>query len=165
MLDTVLYKEERCLAFYFLFSGVIMQIFYLGGDVSKGYADFVLIDQDRKVIEPCFRLDDNANGHKALGATLRKIITKNPDAEIRFGVESTGGYENNWLHSVYTLSKSIPVRSARINPCGIKKFMDADLKRTINDEVSAECIARYMIAHPDKLLFDQEDQFYSLRRQ
>lgn len=142
-----------------------MRIFYLGGDVSKGYADFVMIDQERCVVEPCFRLDDNTKGHGVLETMLRKTITKYPDAEIRFGVESTGGYENNWLHSVYTLGKSISVRSARINPCGIKKFMDADLKRTINDEVSAECIARYMIAHPDKLLFDQEDQFYSLRRQ
>ncbi len=142
-----------------------MKTFYLGGDVSKGYADFVLIDQDRIQTEPCFRLDDNAKGHTALETLMRKVVMQNPDAQIRLGVESTGGYESNWLKTAYNLSKSLPISSARINPCGIKKFMDADLIRTINDEVSARYIAQYMIAHPDKVHYDQDDQFYSLRRQ
>ena len=142
-----------------------MKALYLGVDVSKGYADFFLVDQEKEVIEPCFRLDDNPEGHSILESFIREILKKYPNSELFFGVESTGGYENNWLSCVYNLSNSLPIHSARINPCGIKKYMDAELMRTINDEISAQYIAQYMIVHPDKILYDQQDPFYNLKRE
>jgi len=32
--------------------------YYLGGDVSKGYCDFVILDKNKKIIEEGFQLDD-----------------------------------------------------------------------------------------------------------
>ena len=31
--------------------------YYLGGDVSKGYCDFVILDKNKKIIEEGFQLD------------------------------------------------------------------------------------------------------------
>ncbi|HYA13432.1 MAG TPA: hypothetical protein VEF33_03735 [Syntrophales bacterium] len=35
-----------------------MQNYYLGSDVSKGYADFVILDAHKQIVEPNFQLDD-----------------------------------------------------------------------------------------------------------
>ena len=45
---------------------------YLGIDVSKGYADFVLVDTNQELIEPLFQLDDTPKGHDKLGVILVK---------------------------------------------------------------------------------------------
>jgi transposase len=138
---------------------------YVGGDVSKGYADFIILDARREVIESNFRLDDTASGHAALKKLFASYYTANPGVVICVGVESTGGLENNWLAALQSMSSALPVKCARINPCPIKKYLDAELKRTRTDEVSAWGIASFMITHPDKVLFDQDDPFYSSRRQ
>ena len=43
---------------------------FLGIDVSKGYADFVLLDQKKRVIEEGFQLADDVGGRRQ----LRKLI-------------------------------------------------------------------------------------------
>ena len=41
----------------------------------------------------------------------------------------------------------------------------ADLKRVIIDKVSAQSIAEYLVAHPDKVIYQQQDYWGSLRKQ
>jgi transposase len=142
-----------------------MSSFYLGGDVSKGYADFIILDADRQVVEQPFRLDDTASGHHALETVLRKLCAGNPAAQVFAGVESTGGLENNWLKFFNRLSTDLPLKSTRLNPTGVKHFMKAEMVRTVSDEVSAEAIAGYLISHPQKVLYDQDDAYYTARRQ
>ena len=36
---------------------------FLGVDVSKGYADFTLLDPDKNQLEKVFQLDDTRKGH------------------------------------------------------------------------------------------------------
>ena len=43
-----------------------MKSFYLGIDVSKGYADFVIINQQKKTVVENFQLDDTFDGHSRL---------------------------------------------------------------------------------------------------
>jgi transposase len=142
-----------------------MPRFYLGCDVSKGYADFVILGSDQAVVEPPFRLDDTASGHRALESVVRALCTRVPSAQIFAGVESTGGLENNWLKHFGRLGVSLPLKSARLNPMPVKNHMKAEQRRTVSDEVSAEAIARFLIAHPHKVLYDQDDAFYPARRQ
>ena len=40
--------------------------FYLGIDVSKGYADFTILNANKDVIENNFQLDDTFEGHNQL---------------------------------------------------------------------------------------------------
>ena len=48
---------------------------YLGIDVSKGYADFTLLNEQKKELETVFQLDDTRLGHDALKELLQKFIT------------------------------------------------------------------------------------------
>ncbi len=69
--------------------------YYVAGDVSKGYCDFVILDQDKQIVEPNFQLDDTPGGHRQLLRVLMEVRKSNPLAPIYVGMESTGGYENN----------------------------------------------------------------------
>jgi len=64
---------------------------YLGIDVSKGYADFLLLDEDKQVLEQPFQLDDNKPGREKLGELINQWFD-NGLKELFCGVESTGGY-------------------------------------------------------------------------
>lgn len=123
---------------------------YLGIDVSKGYADFVLIDSHEKVVEKNFRLIDNSQGRKKLLQLIEDWkqlgLTK-----LYCGVESTGGYENNWHSLLKGLQPQGVVYAARLNPKAVKAVSDAVLRRTITDAVSAENIALYLAKFPKKV--------------
>lgn len=142
-----------------------MEQFYLGADVSKGYSDFILVDQHKQPIEENFQLDDTAAGHVQLYDQLTHFFDQHPDAEILAAVESTGGYENNWYNALLKFQGSLNIKTARLNPEGVYCNNKADLKRTITDKVSARSIAEYQIAHPEKIVYQQEDYWAPLRKQ
>lgn len=143
-----------------------MNNFYVGGDVSKGYCDFVIINEDKDIIEPNFQLDDNFNGHKELEKVLNDFFTRYPDAVIYAGVESTGGYENNWFNLLKKLAEQgMKIFVARANPKGTNHNSQAELNRTITDKVSAQNIAEYLINHKKKINYDKTDLFFSVRKQ
>src|ERR1700740_1283646 len=98
---------------------------YLGSDVSKGYADFILLNQQKTVLEKVFQLDDTRAGHDSLEKTLKKLIKDHQISMLYCAVESTGGFENNWYSSLIRLSKTMPLKIARLNPSGVKKNADA----------------------------------------
>ena len=80
-------------------------------------------------------------------------------------VESTGGYENNWYRSLQEFGQSLNICVARLNPLGVMHNSKADLKRNTTDKTSARSIAEYLIAHPEKVPYQQHDQWASLRKQ
>jgi hypothetical protein len=43
---------------------------YLGIDVSKGYADFLLLSNESKILEEGFQLQDNKEGRQKLKALI-----------------------------------------------------------------------------------------------
>lgn len=143
-----------------------MNNFYLGGDVSKGYSDFVIINEDKDIIEPNLQLDDNFNGHNELERILNDFFIQNPNAVIYAGVESTGGYENNWFNLFKKLSaRGIKISVARVNPKGTNHNSQAELNRITTDKVSAKNIAEYLINHKKKINYDKTDLFFPVRKQ
>jgi transposase len=147
-----------------------MSNFYLGGDVSKGYCDFVIINEDKEVIEENFQLDDNITGHKELEKVLKDFFKQNPTSVIYAGVESTGGYENNWYTMLKNLSLAVSamgmkISVARVNPIGTSHNSQAGLNRIITDKLSAQNIAEYLINHRKKIIYDKTDLFFSVRKQ
>jgi transposase len=145
--------------------GCIMQIFYLGIDVSKGYADFIVLNNQKEIVVENFQLDDTFEGHCFLYEFLMNFLNKNKEAIIYAAVESTGGYENNWYNSLLTYQGSLNIQTARLNPLGVYHNSKADMKRNVTDKISACSVAEYMIAHPEKISYQAQDHLASLRKQ
>lgn len=133
------------------------QSLYLGIDVSKGYADCVMIDCNHALIEPVFQLNDTPEGHNHLEQILRGYISTNPDVEILCGLESTGGYERNWYNYLLNLSDKLPLKVAIINPVAIKGISKASLNRTVTDDTSAMNIANYLVSYSNRIHFGIND--------
>jgi transposase len=133
------------------------KICYVGIDVSKGYSDFLALQADKELLEGAFRLYDVSEGYEQLSKIIDRWF-KQGFEEICFGVESTGGYENNWVNYLQVLGKSKAVKVARINPKGVKSLGEAGLTRTITDSVSAQNIALYLIDFAHKIHYLQPSE-------
>lgn len=123
---------------------------FLGIDVSKGYADFILLNAQGKVLEESFRLSDTKAGRQKLKELIEEWKRQGVE-ELRCGVESTGGYENNWYSFLKGLQSQGDVYVSRLNAKAVKSVSDAFLRRTITDAISAENIAAYLIKFPEKV--------------
>lgn len=134
-----------------------MSHYYLGGDASKGYADFVILDANKQVVIENFQLDDTRDGHCKLYDVIELFFHNHPDCSLHAAVESTGGYENNWFRLFMDVSSCFNVKFARLNPLGVSKNIEAGLKRNITDKVSAKSIAEYLITHAEKVSYQQRD--------
>lgn len=130
---------------------------YIGIDVSKGYADLITLGCNKEVAEGAFRLYDAAEGHRQLGEMIDGWVKKGYE-QIYCGVESTGGYENNWVTYLQEAGKTKPVHIARLNPKGVKSLGEAALTRTITDSVSAQNIALYLIDFDKKVHYLKPSQ-------
>lgn len=142
-----------------------MEPFYMGIDVSKGYADFMIINSQKRPVIRGFQLDDTFEGHQALHSIVGRFLSKHPDSKLFVGMESTGGYENNWYNSLVAFQSSLNIQTARLNPLGVKHNSKADLKKNTTDKISAQNIAEYLMAHPEKVVYQQQDRLAGLRKQ
>ncbi len=164
--DAVLDKaDDSWTQFILPIKETVMKNFYLGADVSKGYSDFMLLDAKKRRIEEDFQMDDTFDGHQKLYHILSALCDQHPDAQIYASVESTGGYENNWFGALVKFQSSLPLKIARLNPCGVHNNSKAGLERNITDPISAENVAKYMIEHPENVTYQQQDPLASLRKQ
>jgi transposase len=130
---------------------------FLGIDASKGYADFALMNVALELSEPCFQLDDTNSGHEKLREIIETYFLSNPEMTLYCGIESTGGYERNWLNYLLFLGVRIKMKSVLINPALVKGISKAALNRSITDETSAINVALYLANFKNKILYLQED--------
>jgi len=140
-----------------------MSCYYLGIDVSKGYADFALLDDAKQLMERTFQLDDTFEGHHALLQYLQTFASQHPEASLFAAVESTGGYENNWYERLKDVGQILPLRVTRLNPAAVKANAEAGMRRNRTDSLSAREVAEYLIAHPEKVRYN-ETSYPLLRR-
>ena len=136
---------------------------YLGIDVSKGYADFIMLNADRKEIDDPFQLFDVVEGYDYLASYIRRVVEEYHPEQIYAAVESTGGLENHWIRVIYELGAMYPIKIARLNPFGVSKHRQADMKVQITDRSSCIAIARYLINHADRIRYYQPDEYAKLR--
>jgi transposase len=125
----------------------------------------MFLDDRMSPVDDSFQLDDTYAGHQQLSLYLRQFVEKHPQSIIYTALESTGGYENNWHRTLCALGSSLPVHVARLNPAWVKANHNARAKRNKTDSISAADIAEYLISHPDRVSYDEEDSFPNLRRQ
>jgi len=142
-----------------------MQRFYLGIDASKGYADFVILDANKMIVQRNFQLDDTFRGHCYLTERLRLFFKNHPEAAMFAAIESTGGYEKNWLNTLTKCRSVWKIKTARVHPLSVSHNIRAELKRNITDKISAQSVAEFLIVHPEKVTYNADDPLSSLRRQ
>lgn len=104
-----------------------MKRYYVGADVSKGYCDFIILDQNHKLIEQVFQLDDTSAGYNHLYKILKKYSTDD-EAIIFVGFESTGGYENKWIDAIYSFR--------RLCKCMIKIWLTSQLPAMVPSDLA-----------------------------
>ncbi len=148
--------------------------YYMGGDVSKGYCDFVILNSVKKIVESNFQLDDTPNGHKILTDNLRAFFASRPQTTLHIGLESTGGYENNWYHTLLNIAckgsamengnGNTNIKVTRLNPFGVKKYWESELERNKTDKISARMIAEYLISHQKNIIYNQTDSQTSVKK-
>ena len=138
---------------------------FLGIDVSKGYADFVLLNHEGKKLEDTLQLDDTRKGHNLLTNWLEELPIKHSISELYCGLESTGGLENNWYAALKSPFKErLSVYSIRLNPSVVANASKAELNTNVTDSESARNIASYLRRYADKINYGQDDNVYSAFR-
>lgn len=125
---------------------------YIGGDASKGYADFHFMDESHKTLHRA-KLDDTWRGHETLHQWIRDNLKDN---QIIVGFEASGGVENNWLRGLRDL-ESPELRVFRVNPLAVKKNREATrLHESVTDPTSARAVAEYLKAREGRLASEDE---------
>lgn len=142
----------------------MQQKLFLGIDASKGYADFVILNPAKQTVVANFQLDDTIAGHHKLYQLLEEHLNQHRDCTVFAGIESTGGYGNNWFNSLLGFSGSLNIKAARLNPCGVNALSKAELTRVTTDPISARAVAQYLIAHSDKVSYSHQDLTAGMRR-
>lgn len=117
---------------------------FLGIDVSKGYADFELLNDKKVALEKGFQNYDTCNGHEDLLEKLQIFQSSHGLTKVVCGLESTGGYENNWYRSLSRAAPLLGLEVYRLNPMGVAYQGKSERLRTLTDSVSARTISRYL---------------------
>lgn len=118
----------------------------LGGDVSKGYADFIALNAVRDLVGEPFQLADNTEGHKDFVKRLSHWRDVLKYTRIVVVVESTGGYEDNWLRCV---RQERLCEGYRINPKVTHHEYRIQQRNSVTDRVSASTIAQHVVKNLD----------------
>ena len=137
---------------------------YLGIDVSKGYADFTILNKEKTIVEENFQLDDTFEGHQKLYNFLKTYFARNSRLTLYCAVESTGGYENNWYNSLHKYQSAMNLFVARLNPLGVHHSSKAALNRITTDKESARNVAEYLISYPEKVDYQREPFLATAKR-
>jgi hypothetical protein len=119
---------------------------YVGGDVSKGYADFCLMDREGEIVLE-IQMDDTHQGHSRMSELIRECHRKvGSGEELEIALEATGGMERNWLQLFRELDESgdTELDVYRFNPLVIRRFAEQQLHTDKTDEISARVLADYL---------------------
>lgn len=116
----------------------------LAGDVSKGYADFVLLRPDGELLQNVFRLGDSAADHSVLEGLLLDWRQTHACTRLLLVVESTGGYEDHWLGVAKRPALASWVESYRLNPRITHHEYRIQSRGSIDDGISALTIGQHV---------------------
>ena len=114
-------------------------LLYLGVDASKGYSDFCFCDQSGQILER-FSADDTRAGHKCVRERILAYL-ESGFTQCLAGLESSGGVEKNWLHSLRIWGTDLALKALHLNPLLVKNHRDRKLHHSVTDSFSAKVIA------------------------
>lgn len=121
----------------------------IGLDVSKGYTNVGILNEEGIQLRETFLIDDTYEGHKKFEEIIECASKINKGDTIKIGMESTGGYEINFFNFCNKIKEKYNLSVYRLNPLSVRKFIETDLHRAKNDDMNAIDIARYLIEKKD----------------
>lgn len=127
-----------------------------GIDVSKGYCNIAILDSNKSLMKEVFQVNDTITGYETLEENLIWASNQKNGSVIRVGLESTGGYETNFLTFLLKVKEKYNLEVYRLNPLSIKKYSDIDLHKSKTDDISSLDIASYIIDMSDKQIKKNE---------
>jgi hypothetical protein len=147
-----------------------MECIAVGCDISKGRCDVAFINQSGTLLAGSGGYDDIRRDHERLKTVLMGLRERYPESRIVVGMESTGGLERNWLdffRSEKRWEKFVLVH--RLNPLAVKRHLESDLHRNVNDASAARGIAqlvleKYRERAPKPEAYDGRVAFYRVLR-
>lgn len=131
-----------------------MKRIFIGIDVSKGHADFTLIDEKQKRVLQSFKLFDNPEGHIALIHVIQEFKKNYPAVTIYCAMESTGRYEKHWNDLLRKFDDLVD-RVYIVSGYQVKYHHLSLNEKNKTDAISSFIIAHYLSSHYNDLLFNQ----------
>ena len=126
---------------------------YVGIDVAKDKHDCCILGPDGEILFSPFTFQNNRQGFDELYEKIG-LLTNNP-AEIKVGLEATGHYSDNLLHSLLDNG----LASFVINPLHTNLYRKGQsLRKTKTDKVDAASIAMMLLT--DRTLKPYSDTSY-----
>jgi transposase len=123
-----------------------MECIAIGCDISKGRCDVAILNQSGTLLKGSGGYDDTRRDHERLRAVLMDLHEQRSEARMVVGMEATGGHDRNWMAFFRTEKRWEKfVFAHRLNPLAIKRFMESDLHREVNDTESARGIAQFVL--------------------
>lgn len=120
---------------------------YVGIDVAKHKHDCCIIDSDGVIYTNSLTINNTKEGFELLCSTIFKHLVNKDMQNVRIGLESTGHYNNNISHYLY--SKGFQVTT--LNPLATNLFRKAHtLRKTKTDKCDAKLIAYMLISDDTK---------------
>jgi transposase len=147
-----------------------MECIAIGCDISKGRCDVAILNQSGTLLQGSGGYDDIRRDHERLRAVLIELHEKRPEARIVVGMEATGGQERNWL-AFFRAEKRWEkfLFAHRLNPLAVKRYLESNLHREVNDASAARGIAQFVIEKyqertPSHEAYDGKVAFYRVVR-
>ncbi len=118
---------------------------YVGVDISKGYADSCVIDDEGTVREE-YRLDDTRSGHDQAQELAQEWDgTVSSEEELLVGMEATGRTERNWLDLFEQIADKTEPEAYCAGPLVLRRFAEQRrLHAGKTDRISARLMADYL---------------------
>jgi len=139
-----------------------MSKIFIGIDVSKGFADFTILDGNGKQLMNTFKILDNNDGYLKLLDIITKLKSKD-NPSIYAAMEVTGNYETHWfnlLSSNYNIVDMVYV----INGYRIKHYQKALNSRNKTDAISSYVIARYICDNHNDLSNSETHLYHNCKK-
>ena len=130
---------------------------YVGIDMAKDKFDYCTMDDDLNILYRGENCGNDTKAFDSLGKTLEQLnsMTK----QMFIGMESTGIYHLPLYR--YLRNSGFHVRI--LNGLEVRGMKKSRVRKTTNDAIDSESIARYLMVSRDKDSYDYPDELKNLR--
>jgi len=132
-------------------------MFYLGIDIAKTSARYVLLDNNGEKTHKAFTLRNSNDDFKELLLILKKLSLNHQNLLI--GIEATG----IWWENIFTFLTENNFKIVLLNPHQTKKFREALRFKAKTDDIDAYVIAGLLRSNQFSASFIPEEDIQALR--
>ena len=130
---------------------------YVGIDMAKDKFDYCTVDDDMNIL---YRGNNCSNSSESFDSLKKNIeYLKSMASRIYIGMESTGIYHLPLYR--YLRNSGFHVRI--LNGLEVRGMKKSRVRKTTNDSIDSESIARYLMVSKDKDSYDYPDELRNLK--